>query len=418
MKVLVVDDDVDFRGLAGALLRRSFPRAAVTGYDPESQGLPPEEFPWADYDVVLLDHELRAEHTGLDWLRRFSRLRGFPAIIFTTGSGDVNVAARAIKLGADEYLNKSDVSAGRLGELVSSVIAARTVTADESDPVLGTVPGDDEEDADCRIVPGYTLRRLLGCGGTADVYLAERLDDGLTVVVKVLREAMANNDLAIQRLEMEALCLADMDSPCVVRVYEHGLERGRAYMAMEFLGHGDLRGRISDGLTVARVLSHARAVARGLATVHAHGIAHRDVKPGNVMFRYDDSLALTDFGIAKSFADEQELTVTGSVVGTPSYMSPEQCEGRPADMRSDLYSYGVLLFEMLTGARPFTADSVSMLFMQQVEAPVPPLPRELADFQPVVERLMEKCPARRYPSADAVVRDLDAVAHARGIAVD
>ena len=323
-----------------------------------------------------------------------------------------------MKLGADEYLSKRDLSATRLGELVSSVIAARTVAADDEALVLTAIPGDDDGVMAREAAPGYCLRRLLGCGGTADVYLAERLRDGLTVVVKILREAMAHNELAIRRLELEALCLQGLDSPHVVRVYEHGRESGRAFMAMEFLGHGDLRSRICEGLSLEKTLTYARAVAQGLTTVHEHGIAHRDVKPGNVMFRYDDSLALTDFGIAKSLSDELQLTVTGSVVGTPSYMSPEQCEGLEADARSDLYSFGVMLFEMLTGSRPYEADSVSMLFMQQVEGPMPELPQALSDFQPLIDGLMAKDPGARYPSAGVVAQELDAVARARGIKLD
>lgn len=405
MKVLVVDDDVDFRALVEVLLHRSYPRAAITGYDPAREGMPPGDFPWADYDVVLLDHELHAEYTGLDWLRRYSGLPGFPAVIFTTGHGDENLAARAMKFGADEYLSKRELSAGRLGELVGSVIAERSAPAAAPAPAALALPGHDEEAAR-RIAPGYVLRRLLGCGGSADVYLAERARDGLTVVVKLLREGMAHDALAIARLEREARALGAIDSPHVVRVYGHGVHAGRAFLAMEYLGHGDLRARIAEGLAEAEALAHARAIAAGLAVVHAHGIVHRDLKPGNVMFRYDESLALTDFGIARDLDAGHDMTTTGSVVGTPSYMSPEQCEGLPADARSDLYALGVMLFEMLTGRRPYNAESASMLFLQQAEAPIPELPPELARHQRLIERLMAKAPAERYPDAASLLADL------------
>ena len=408
MKVLVVDDDRDFRALAGRFLHRSYPRALLADYDPSVQGLPPDDFPWADYDVVLLDHELRAEQTGLDWLRRFSRVPGFPAVIFATGAGDENLAARAMKFGADEYLSKRDMTPERLGELVSSVMAARTVgeAGDEPPPALArgssaTPPGDP--------VPGYRLRRLLGCGGSADVYLSERVADGLTVVLKLLREGMAGDPLAIRRLVLEAELLSVIDSPQVVRVYGHGVEGGRAYMVMEYLGHGDLRARIAEGLEPAAALHLAAEVARGLATVHAHGVVHRDVKPGNVNFRYDDSIALTDFGIARHLERDLDLTSHGSVVGTPSYMSPEQCEGLDADPRSDLYALGVMLFEMLTGSRPFSADSASRLFMQHADAPVPRLPPHLAAAQPLVDTLMAKDPRDRFQDAGAVIDAIDAV---------
>ncbi len=407
MKVLVVDDDEDFRSLTRALIQRSFPRAAVAEYDPESRGVPLDDFPWADYDVVLLDHELNTGDTGLDWLRRYGRLPGFPAVIFATGAGDENLAARAMKFGADEYLSKRDVSAAHLGALLSSVMAARNAAGpDAVAPVHDRpMPGVPTPAA----VPGYSLRRLLGCGGTADVYLAERHGDGLTVVLKLLREGMAHNAVAIKRLVTEARVLESLDSPHVVKVYGHGVEAGRAYLAMEYLGHGDLRARISEGLGVRTALEYALALARGLATVHARGVLHRDIKPGNVMYRYDDSLALTDFGIAKSASIDSSLTGSGSVVGTPSYMSPEQCEGRGAEARSDLYSLGVVIFEMLTGSRPFTGDSPGMLFMQHVTAAVPRLPEHLSHCQALMDGLLAKRPQDRPPHAGAVAEEIAAL---------
>jgi serine/threonine-protein kinase PpkA len=127
------------------------------------------------------------------------------------------------------------------------------------------------------------------------------------------------------------------------------------------------------------------------------------------MFRYDDSLALADFGIAKNLELEAGLTATGSVVGTPSYMSPEQCEGRRSDVRSDLYALGIVIYEMLTGQRPFSGESAGMLFMQHLHAPVPRLAAHLAHCQPIIDRLMEKRPEDRFGSADEVVRALEAL---------
>ena len=122
MKILIVDDDVDFRGLATVYLRRHFPKVCVSEYDPEVLGLPRADFPWADFDVIILDHELHAEHTGLDWLRRYATLPGAPAVIFATGAGSESVAVEAMKLGAADYLSKRDMTAVRLGEMVNTEI--------------------------------------------------------------------------------------------------------------------------------------------------------------------------------------------------------------------------------------------------------------------------------------------------------
>lgn len=408
MKILIVDDDVDFRELAKVLIKRSYPRAEVLGYDPQVSGLPAADFPWADYDLVLLDYELSSAETGLDWLRRYSDLAGFPAVIFATGAGDENLAARAMKFGADEYLGKRDASAARLGQLISSVLAERasSVAAAVADslPAVSLVPTPEST-----TVPGYKIRRLLGCGGSADVYLAQRDRDGYTVVLKILREGMANDAVAIERLYREARILQAIDSAHVARVYESGEHHGRAYLAMEYLGHGDLQTRIIEGLKPAEVREYGRDIAKGLEAIHGDHVVHRDLKPGNIMFRYDDSLALTDFGIAQNDSLEEPMTETGSVVGTPFYMSPEQCDGFRADARSDLYALGVILFEMLAGQRPYTGNSAAMVFWQHLSAPIPELPWRLSMFQPVIDQLMAKDPADRFACADDVVIALDNV---------
>jgi DNA-binding NarL/FixJ family response regulator len=407
MKILVIDDDRDFRELARVFLKRSFPLATVSDYDPEIMGLPAVDFPWADYDVALLDYELNTEQNGLDWLRQYSGLPGFPAVIFSTSAGDEYLAVRAIKSGADEYLNKRDLSAVHLGNLVSSVLAKRET--DVVDHTTRERPESGKASSTGRQISGYNLRRLLGCGSTADVYLAQSDSDDITVVIKLLREGFCEEPQAVSRFLAEADILHHLDCPEVVRIHDHGVRSGQAFVAMEYFGHGDLRHRISQGISVRQALNYIKAIARSLSAIHKRGVVHRDLKPGNIMFRYDDSLGLLDFGMSKRLDQDLNLTATGTILGTPAYMSPEQCDGLEIDGRSDLYSAGVILYEMLTHQRPFTGNTAARLFMQHSAAPIPRLPAHVAIFQDVVEGLMAKSPEDRFQTGAGLLEALNGV---------
>ena len=403
MKVLIVDDDIDFRGLAGTHLRRHFPRVIVSEYDPEVLGLPRSDFPWADFDVVILDHELRSEHTGLDWLRRYAALPGAPAVIFATGTGNDQVAAEAIKLGAADYLGKRDMTSSRLAEMVNTAIAKRQ----QVDERFGGAQSVDSTLAECLSEAGFDIRHLIGCGGTSDVYLAERSQDHQTVVLKLLRRGFIHQPQARIRFEVEARMLHELDALQVVKVFEYDVDVPYPYMVMEYLGHGDLSQRIEPGgMSLERACEYLHGILQGLTAIHANGIVHRDLKPANVMFRYDDSLALTDFGIAIDDSDDIALTTTGAVVGTPSYISPEQAQGKVADGRSDLYAAGVIFYELMTGERPYKGTTAGSLFMQHAGAAIPKLPPTLAHVQPLLDRMMAKAPEQRLQSAGRALEAL------------
>jgi CheY-like chemotaxis protein len=263
-------------------------------------------------------------------------------------------------------------------------------------------------DGDKVRLAGFRLVRRIGAGGMSDVYLAER-EDGSPLALKVLRtEGQTPESMA--RFVREYTLLSQIQSPGVVRIFGQGFSDAHAYIAMEYFERGDLRKRISSGLNPRSALSVAVQIAAALEAVHAHGIVHRDLKPENVMLRADDTVALVDFGIAKATGTatpQRELTVDGEMLGSPSYMSREQIAGKPVTPQSDLYSLGVMLYEMLTGQRPFAADSVLSLLSLHMRAEVPRLPERFAALQPVVDRLMARRPEDRYSGAAEVVADLE-----------
>jgi serine/threonine protein kinase len=226
-------------------------------------------------------------------------------------------------------------------------------------------------------------------------------------VLKVMRIVGGDGD-PLQRFIQEFVLLSQLAHPNVAKIYRQGFSAGHAFIAMEYFEQGDLRARIDQGIDAATALSYARQTAAALDAIHGIGIVHRDLKPANLMLRRDGSLALADFGIAKHLSALMTDTAHDQVVGTPYYLSPEQATGRPVDQRCDLYSLGLILYEMLTGQKPYRATSAEAMLDLHINAPVPLLPAPNEALQPVLERLMAKDCERRYPSARHFIADLEA----------
>ncbi len=252
-----------------------------------------------------------------------------------------------------------------------------------------------------------TIIRLLGSGGMADVY--EALDNrlGRHVAVKVLPQEYSRNQDFIMRFEREVKASAALSHPNIVTVFEFGSEDSLNYYTMRLLNGGDLRDRITKGMTIVDVLTTMRGVLQAFQHAHSRGFVHRDVKPENIMYDEQGTPTLTDFGIAKVLDSQTQMTQTGMAVGTPRYISPEQATGKPVDGRSDLYSLGCILYEMLTGSSPYKAETPIATIFQHVNEPIPVLDDEYSNFQPLLEKLMAKSPETRMQSADDALAYID-----------
>src|SRR4051794_2719606 len=257
----------------------------------------------------------------------------------------------------------------------------------------------------------YKIVRKLGSGGMADVYLAEDQELGRRIAIKILNDRHANDEQFIERFRREAKNAAALNHPNIVSIYDRGEAEDTYYIAMEYLDGRTLKelvvGRGPAPVNVA--VEYARQILSALRFAHRHGIVHRDIKPHNVLVDREGRVKVTDFGIAR--AGTSQMTEAGSIVGTAQYLSPEQARGTEVDQRSDLYSLGVVLYELLTGQTPFDGDTPVEIAMKHLSAtPRPPsqirrdVPR---DLDMVVMRALAKDPDARYQSADEMEADLE-----------
>ncbi len=402
MRLLLIDDDPRYRTLLRHHISCDWPDVDIVSYNPRVRGALTPGFLAQGYSAVLLDHAWKGG-SGLDWLRDLTGREGFAPVIFMAADDESPDAIEARGAGAYAVIGRKKVRGTVLNDAIRRAADEQAKAQSRWRMSAGAKMAQDFAGARLK---AYRRIELIAKGSVSELFLAESAAVGGVVVLKVTPAIRKETgvDQSMERFLQEFEILREVHHPNVVRIYDLGVMDDHLYLAMEYFAKGDLRKRMAEGLTARQSLEYSRDLAQALQAIHEVGIFHRDLKPGNVMLRDDDSIALIDFGLAKHVALKMEVTDKGLIFGTPHYMSPEQGHGKPIDARSDIYALGVMLYEMLTGKKPFDAENHMAILVHHAKAPIPKLPERIAHLQPLIDTLMAKDPAARPADANEAAR--------------
>ena len=440
--IFIVDANVTFRNLITHHLTTVWSQANIE----TAASLPP----WTDgsrhHDLWFLDLASLGGADSLDSLGKLIETGAIPPVIILSGTEGESSSAACFAAGVRAFLPKRGLShhliTGAAREFLgapasieqkttSAVASHAPATAQDPDRThlmnaqqsltTGTIPsprldpsqpqsqhcGGMRSSPNRHEIPkieGYRVIRRVGRGAMASVYLAHSEELGEKVVLKTLRivEQVGETQGLLERFIREYELVSQINRAEIVDIYDFGQKDDFAYLTIEYFPCGDLKSRMRNPVSEEDSVLYLEQLARALGVIHDVGVLHRDLKPANVMLREDNSIALIDFGLAVSAETSMTLTVPGELFGTPSYMSPEQCLGETVDRRTDLYSLGVMFFEMLTEKKPFEARLALDVLRQQISDPIPRLPPGLQQYQPIIDGLLAKQPNERFANAHAL----------------
>jgi serine/threonine-protein kinase PpkA len=336
--------------------------------------------------------------------RLHEQLPDLPVYVFARG-GNERSAARAMKLGARDYWPIHSVIVGELcGELQPIVEPAPAAA-------LNVAQGAAADRWRQPEIAGYTLLKKIAQSNIAGVYLARNSEFPQPVALKIQAIKGGKSIAEAERIRFERECeiLSKLNHRSVANILDYGLSEECLYLALEYFPCGSLRDRLKHPISESDALNYAHQIGEALQIVHAAQIVHRDLKPSNLMLTNDNRLVLIDFGSARTHLGPGELSAEDDCTGTPYYVCPEQTEDREPDARGDLYSLGVVLFEMLSGTVPFVGKSVAEILAAHRSSPVPRLRADLSGYQAIIDRLLAKRPEDRFASAAQFLDALDAV---------
>jgi ActR/RegA family two-component response regulator len=351
---------------------------------------------------AVLDFSSDTAAASLAWIEQLEDMPDAQALVVLAEGGDELSAVGAMRRGAVDYLPRRLLTTKLLASALEQGLAVYRAPAQQSTAAAPAVRLQNPLKVSRDLIPRYTLLDALGESARATVYLAHSAALDRHVALKVSRFT----DAGETPFSREFQTAGGLRHPGIIDIYDYGMHDGREFIAMEYFPCGDLKARLQNPLSEHEAVDYLQRIAAALSAVHRQGVLHRDLKPPNIMLRDDGQIVLIDFGISKNIEHGTRSTAAGVLRGSPYYMSPEQAQGMELDARSDLYSLGVLFYEMLTGARPYLGATAIEVLQQHVSGPVPELPPELAHFQPLLDGMMAKARDDRFASADDLLASL------------
>jgi CheY-like chemotaxis protein len=402
---LVVHDELELRLRLASLLRRASPRLDAdtvtrTGFD----AIPLDRL--HAYCAVMLIMEFSPPDAAAGPMACLARLHehlpDLPIFVFARG-GDERSAARAMKLGATDYWPIHSVIVAELASALQPI-----VEPPKADGVAGGEFSDPWRQPE---IAGYTLTKKIAQSARAAVYVARNSEFSHPVALKLQAiDGVAPVTQAERaRFTRECEILSQLNHRSIANVLDYGISERHLYLALEYFPCGSLRDRMKHPISETDALNYARQIGEALQIVHAARIVHRDLKPSNLMLTDDNRLVLIDFGSARTQRTPGDELLQEDCTGTPYYMCPEQTAESEPDARGDLYSLGVVLFEMLAGGVPFSGSNLTDILAAHRDNGIPRLPERLQMYQPIIDRLLAKNPQDRYPDAGEFLAALDAL---------
>ena len=409
LRIAIIEGAEGYRMALGALTRSGWPSATIEEIDPFVQTLSGTNSGLRGKYEIVLWSGISTVPEAKQALERIRKTPNAPSLILIVRDAALTHASDLIAAGALAVLPRTSFSVMQLYRIIQLHLAAGTQQPTKNS-AYDVFPVAFKGEMHALEICNMRCLGKISSNDAAQVFFAERMNDKRRAIVKIaVGTPYADTRLQAQSIERYKF-FPHIRSRHIPQYFDAGMTGAWSYFATEFIPNGSLRKQIAAPLDLSRAAQICQGIALGLSALHSGSFAHLDIKPENIFFREDGTVVLIDFDISARFGNFATRTRyfngTSEVMGTPAYMSPEQARGDPVDGRTDLYSVGVVLFEMLAGVLPFIGESTSHTIYQHLHHEIPLLPKAARDMQPLLDRLLAKNPHERLPNTEALLADL------------